>query len=76
MRIIWKQCKTYADARDYTGVIYLHERDDKPFYWGIAHKSFFGGHMRAHNEGKISGGYNAGYRHWIEGCLQHGAKLY
>lgn len=23
-----------------------------------------------------SGRYNSGYRHWIEGCLRHGAKLY
>ena len=76
MTINWKHCLTYEDARNYTGIIYLHEWDDKPFYWGKAHKSYFGGHMRTYNEGKISGRYNVGYRHWIEGCLRHGAKLY
>lgn len=76
MRIDWKKCSTYEDARDYSGIIYLHEWNGRPFYWGKAHKSYFGGHMRTYNEGKISGRYNAGYRHWIEGCLRHGAKLY
>ena len=76
MTITWKQCITYEQARDYTGIIYLHEWFDRPFYWGKAHKSFFGGHMRTHEESRMSGRYNAGYRHWIEGCLQHGAKLY
>lgn len=76
MTITWKHCITYDQARNETGIIYLHEWDNKPFYWGKAHKSYFGGHMRKYEEGKISGRYNAGYRHWIEGCLRHGAKLY
>ncbi|SOD88522.1 hypothetical protein [Spirosoma fluviale] len=76
MKIIWKLCLTYEDARNYTGIIYLHEWNDKPFYWGKADKSYFGGHKRICNENKISGRYNVGYRHWIEGCLKHGAKLY
>jgi hypothetical protein len=76
MTITWKRCFSYEDARNYTGIIYLHEWDGKPFYWGKAHNSYFGGHMRTFNEGKISGRYNVGYRHWIEGCLRHGAKLY
>jgi hypothetical protein len=76
MTITWKRCLTYEEARNYTGIIYLHEWNDKPFYWGKAHKSYFGGHMRPYNESKISGRYNVGYRHWIEGCLRHGAKLY
>jgi len=76
MTITWKRCITYDQARDYTGIIYLHQWRDRPFYWGKAHKSYFGGHMRKHEEGKISGRYNVGYRHWIEGCLRHGAKLY
>ena len=76
MTITWKRCITYKSARNYTGIIYLHEWHDRPFYWGKAEKSFFGGHMRPHNENRMSGRYNVGYRHWIEGCLQHGAKLY
>ncbi|MDN7176960.1 hypothetical protein M0D69_02775 [Caballeronia sp. SEWSISQ10-4 2] len=76
MKITWHQCNTYAEARDYSGIVYLHEWNDKPFYWGKAHKSFFGGHMRERDGLRASGRYNVGYRHWIEGCLRHGAKLY
>lgn len=76
MKITWKLCLEYKDACNYTGVIYLHEWYGNPFYWGKAHKSFFGGHMRKHNESKMSGRYNSGYMHWIEGCLRHGANLY
>jgi len=76
MKITWKRCLNYEEARDHTGIIYLHEWFDEPFYWGKAHKSYFGGHMRKFNEGQMSGRYNVGYRHWIEGCLRHGAKLY
>lgn len=76
MILTWKKCLTYEEARNYTNIIYLHEWDGKPFYWGKAHKSFFGGHMREIDGFKASGRYNSGYRHWIEGCLKHGASLY
>ena len=76
MEISWQRCDTYAEARNATGIIYLHEWDDKPFYWGKAHRSFFGGHRRRIGDLLASGRYNSGYRHWIEGCLQHGAKLF
>lgn len=76
MQITWKQCSTYAEARDYSRILYLHEWCDVPFYWGKAHKSHFGGHKRKIGGLEVSGRYNSGYRHWIEGCLQHGAKLY
>lgn len=76
MQIEWLQCKSYAGAKDYSGVLYLHEWDDAPFYWGKAHKSHFGGHKRLIGGLEASGRYNSGYRHWIEGCLRHGAKLY
>ncbi|KJV32785.1 hypothetical protein VI06_04985 [Aquitalea magnusonii] len=76
MKIEWKLCSTYDEAKDYSRIIYLHAWDDKPFYWGKAHNSFFGGHKRKIDGLEASGRYNAGYRHWIEGCLRHGAKLY
>jgi len=76
MKISWVKCKTYAEAKDYSRVIYLHEWDEKPFYWGKAHNSFFGGHKRNRDGLHASGRYNSGYRHWIEGCLRHGASLY
>ncbi|MCA0232276.1 MAG: hypothetical protein LCH91_17535 [Bacteroidetes bacterium] len=76
MILTWKKCLTYEQARNYRNIIYLHEWYDKPFYWGKAHKSFFGGHMREMAGFRASGRYNVGYRHWIEGCLKHGASLY
>ena len=76
MEITWVQCTSYDEAKDYSRIIYLHEWNREPFYWGKAHNSFFGGHKRKRDELEASGRYNSGYRHWIEGCLQHGAKLY
>jgi hypothetical protein len=76
MKVNWIRCRSYEQARDYSRIIYLHEWDGKPFYWGKAHKSFFGGHKRRRDELEASGRYNAGYRHWIEGCLRHGGRLY
>lgn len=46
MKITWQLCLTYDEAKDRHRVIYLHEWDDKPFYWGKAHNSFFGGGKR------------------------------
>ncbi|WP_434600909.1 hypothetical protein J3P91_15005 [Pseudomonas sp. Z4-7] len=76
MKITWQLCLTYDEAKDRHRVIYLHEWDDKPFYWGKAHNSFFGGGKRQIGDLHATGRYNSGYRHWIEGCLRHGAKLY
>lgn len=76
MKITWVKCETYDEAKDYSEVIYLHEWSGKPFYWGKAHKSFFGGHKRSRDGLNASGRYNSGYRHWIEGCLKHGACLF
>ena len=76
MKINWVRCESYEQARDHSGIVYLHEWDGRPFYWGKAQNSFFGGHKRKHGTLNASGRYNAGYRHWIEGCLRHGAKLY
>jgi len=76
MKITWTRCNSYEEARDYSRIIYLHEWNGKPFYWGKAHNSFFGGHKRKRGDLHASGRYNAGYRHWIEGCLQHGGRLY
>jgi hypothetical protein len=48
----------------------------KPFYWGILENSYFGGNTRKRDGVKISPRYGPSYRHWIEGCLQHGGALY
>jgi hypothetical protein len=76
MRIEWTRCLNYEQARNFKHCIYLHEWSDKPFYWGKIRNSFFGGHMRTLDGIRASGRYNAGYKHWIEGCLQNGARLY
>lgn len=76
MNIQWICCHSYQEARNYRNIIYLHEWDGKPFYWGKAHNSYFGGHMRRIDGFTASGRYNSGYKHWIEGCLRHGASLY
>ncbi len=62
MQITWRRCLTYAAAAKSQGVVYLHEWNGAPFYWGLAD-----------NFGKR---YNVGYSHWIEGVLQHGGRLY
>ncbi|RJQ56959.1 MAG: hypothetical protein C4526_00225 [Nitrospiraceae bacterium] len=76
MKITWKHCRSYDEAKDFSRIIYLHQWNDKPFYWGKAHNSFFGGHKRKKDNLHASGRYNAGYRHWIEGCLRHGGQLF
>lgn len=64
MEITWEKCDSYEEAKGHSGVIYLHEWSGQPFYWGKVGDSSFGQR------------YNAGYRHWIEGCLRHGACLF
>lgn len=76
VEIKWVRCADYDEAKNHFGVIYLHERDGRPFYWGKADESFFGGHKREYSGLHASGRYNSGYRHWIEGCLRYGARLY
>ena len=76
MKITWICCRSYEEAQDYSRVIYLHEWNGKPFYWGKAENSYFGGSSRKRDGLKISARYNQGYRHWIEGCLRHGGRLY
>ncbi len=77
VKITWIECNTYDQAKNFTEIIYLHEWNEKPFYWGICLKTFFGGSKRLDLNGKNRHGrYGPSYKHWIEGCLQHGAKLY
>jgi hypothetical protein len=76
MQIRWKRCRSYDEARSFCGVVYLHEWHDKPFYWGICDKSVFGGTPRPVDGVKRNPRYGISYRHWIDGCLQHGGRLY
>ena len=76
MQIKWMQCRSYDEAKSFCGVVYLHEWHDKPFYWGICDKSVFGGTTRILDGVKRNPRYGISYRHWIDGCLRHGGKLY
>lgn len=64
MKITWVRCLTYEGAKTYSRVIYLHEWDGSPFYWGIADGC------------KFDKRYGPSYSHWVEGSLQHGGRLY
>lgn len=77
IKIHWVKCRSYKEAQGFRGIVYVHSWNDKPFYWGKAEKSYFGGGTRKHSDGsKQSSRYNYGYRHWIEGCLRHGGSLH
>ena len=76
IRIRWKRGHTYDDAKNYIGIIYLHEWNGSPFYWGICDGSVFGGNARQIDGKRCNPRYGSSYRHWIEGCLRHGGSLY
>lgn len=65
MKITWEKCESYEKAKGHSGAIYLHEWSGQPFYWG---KVGVGSCFEKR--------YNLSYKHWIEGCLRHGACLF
>lgn len=74
--ITWTEYKTYAEAMDCQNCLYLHEWDGKPFYWGHT-TTFFGGNARRSPIGmRKAPRYAASYRHWVEGALRHGGRLF
>jgi len=76
MKITWVQCKSYEEAKNFCDIIYLHQWNGKPFYWGICDNSVFGGNPRTINGRRRNPRYGPSYRHWIEGCLRHGGTLH
>jgi hypothetical protein len=70
----WTLCAGYDDAKDFHSCVYCHEWRERPFYWGNLDRSVFGGSRRKLDGRSYSPRYS--YRHWIDGCLLHGAKLY
>jgi len=60
----WLRCGSYDEARNYTVCLYVHEWAGKAYYVGKVGRAFFGGR------------YTLSYRHWIDGCLEHGGQLY
>ncbi|MDM8356597.1 hypothetical protein [Pandoraea communis] len=74
--ITWTEFKSYAEAVDCQNCLYLHEWSGKPFYWGHT-TTFFGGNVRLSPMGtRRAPRYAASYRHWVEGALRHGARLF
>jgi len=76
MKINWKLYRTYDEAKDCRTAIYLHEWSAKPFYWGMIGKAKFGGNRQKLKDGYLNPRYGSSYKHWVEGCLRHGAILY
>jgi hypothetical protein len=75
-RLSWKKCSSYEEAKDEYDCIYLHEWNGKAYYVGICDRSIFGGNARKVNGVKMNPRYGYSYRHWIDGCLEHGGCLY
>lgn len=76
MKITWKLYRTYDEAKNCQQAIYLHEWSAKPFYWGMLDKTKFGGNRQTIENGFLNPRYGSSYKHWVEGCLRHGAVLY
>lgn len=77
--IHWTCCESYDGAKNHSKGIYLHEsKDGKALYWGKVERSVFGGNSRVDSASgkKVNPRYAAGYRHWIDACLEYGSNLY
>ena len=74
--IEWKECFSYEDARDFYSCVYIHEWDRQAYYVGFADKSVFGGSQRNIGGRRRAPRYSSSYTHWINGCLERGARLF
>ena len=76
IRVIWFAPRSYDDAKDLYHCVYIHERDGRIFYVGLAN-SWFGGNRRRRPDGETSSPrYQSGYRHWIDALLITGSRLF
>ena len=65
INVMWTRFISYEEVRNQSSCVYLHEWFGKVYYVGIVRRgTWFGGR------------YGKSYSHWIDGCLEHGAKLY
>ncbi len=74
--IKWKQFKSYDSAMGSYECIYLFVSNDQPNYAGICYKSVFGGSKRMVGNRERSPRYGGSYRHFIDGFIAEGGKLY
>lgn len=72
----FKRIKSYENAKKFTNAIYIHEIQGKYYYVGKLENCFFGGNTRQDAGAKKSARYCTGYKHWIDGALCSGSKLY
>lgn len=65
VKIKWRRYLSYDEARSDTSKgIYIHEWQHHACYVGKLYKAKFGRR------------YSEGYRHWVDGCLDRGARLF
>jgi hypothetical protein len=79
LTVVWKQCASYEDAEEFDHVVYLFEIKGRPFYWGKAEESFFGGPKRERRSDRTEhcGRYGPGYDHLVKAfLLQKGHRLF
>ena len=76
VRIRWKRHKSYEDAQGCHGVVYLFEGKGRPFYWGKADRSYFGGNKRQLGEREACARYCTSYEHLITSFLMLDGRLY
>lgn len=72
----FKRIKSYENSKNFTNAIYIHEIQGKYYYVGKLENCFFGGNTRQDAGAKKSARYCTGYKHWIDGALCSGSKLY
>ena len=76
VEVHWVECCSYDEAKDYFSCVYIHERDGQAYYVGIVDNSVFGGSTREIGDRRRSPRYGVSYRHWIDGCLEYGARFF
>jgi len=76
VHIRWKRYRTYKGAQNRHGVIYLFEGKGRPYYWGKADRSYFGGRKRPLGEKEVCGRYGPSYDHLVTAFLMLGGRLY
>jgi hypothetical protein len=68
MNVVWSKVKSYEETKLRKNCVYIHVWNKSLYYIGKAENSTFSGEANSR--------YNVAYRHWIDGCLDHGAELY
>lgn len=73
--IQWTECFSYEQAKNFHSCVYIHEWDGSAYYIGLSN-TWFGGSRRKLDGKTRSPRYGTSYRHWIDGCLERGARLF